>query len=58
MDGYAGSDFDYLNNKGIIPPSAVLKKGEKKADAFAEPAEDDDDSPAAGGKRKMEELEG
>lgn len=59
VDGYAGSDFDYLNDKGIIPASAVLKKGEKKTDAFAEPAEEADDDAQAGGKgKKLEEMEG
>lgn len=55
VDGYTGPDFDYLNEKGIITPSAILKKGEKKEDAFTEPGEEGD---VQGSKTKLEELEG
>lgn len=48
MDGYTGSDFDYLNEKGFIPQSAIMKKGERRTDAFAEPVE----------KGQLEEMEG
>ncbi|GAA5966399.1 hypothetical protein JCM8115_002860 [Rhodotorula mucilaginosa] len=28
LDTFVGNDFDYLNPKGVIPPSATYKKGE------------------------------
>jgi tRNA pseudouridine38-40 synthase len=34
IDSYSGSDLLYLNPKGIIPPAAVIKKGEKRANPF------------------------
>jgi len=47
-----------LNEKGIIPQSAVMRKGERKMDAFYEPVEDigeGDDVPAKG---QLDEMEG
>jgi hypothetical protein len=58
VDGYTGSDFDYLNEKGIIPQSAIMKKGERRADAFAEPVENIDEGDDATGKGQLEEMEG
>ncbi|KAH7914642.1 pseudouridine synthase [Hygrophoropsis aurantiaca] len=34
IDTYAGEDLLYLNPKGIIPASAVFKKGEKRYNTF------------------------
>lgn len=34
IDSYSGSDLVYLNPKGIIPPAAVIKKGEKRVNPF------------------------
>ncbi|TFK51809.1 pseudouridine synthase [Heliocybe sulcata] len=36
IDSYAGGDLTYLNPKGIIPPTAVLKKGERRENPFRE----------------------
>lgn len=36
MDCYPGSDFEYLNHKGVIPPSAILQKGAKRENQFKE----------------------
>ena len=57
IDNYTGTDFDYLNREGVIPLSAIRKKGERRNDAFAEPAEEDVES-GKGGRKGMEEMEG
>ncbi|KAI9060913.1 tRNA pseudouridine synthase, partial [Trametes sanguinea] len=36
IDAYAGSDLEYLNPKGIIPQSAVIKRGEFRNNPFRE----------------------
>ena len=36
IDSYIGDDFSYLNAKGIIVPSAVMKKGDSRPNAFRE----------------------
>ena len=36
MDAYAGHDLEYLNPKGVIPASAVIKRGEHRANPFRE----------------------
>ncbi|KAI8996395.1 tRNA pseudouridine synthase [Trametes punicea] len=36
IDSYAGHDLEYLNPKGIIPQSAVIKRGEFRANPFRE----------------------
>jgi len=36
IDAYAGNDLLYLNLKGIIPASAVFKRGERRANPFKE----------------------
>lgn len=36
VDGYTGNDLLYLNPKGIIPPNAVIKKTERRANPFRE----------------------
>lgn len=36
VDAYGGNDLQYLNPKGIIPPTAVIKKGEKRDNPFKE----------------------
>ncbi|KAF8825777.1 hypothetical protein HHX47_DHR6000435 [Lentinula edodes] len=36
IDSYKGNDFLYLNPKGIIPPEAIIKKGERRQDPFRE----------------------
>ncbi|KDQ61391.1 hypothetical protein JAAARDRAFT_123132 [Jaapia argillacea MUCL 33604] len=36
IDSYSGNDLLYLNPKGIIPPVAVLKRGEKRENPFRE----------------------
>jgi len=30
VDSYSGDDFGYLNPKGVIPPSAVVKRDTKR----------------------------
>ncbi|THH18354.1 hypothetical protein EW146_g2617 [Bondarzewia mesenterica] len=36
IDVYSGSDLSYLNPKGIIPASAVIKKNERRTNPFRE----------------------
>lgn len=36
IDSYAGHDLEYLNPKGIVPQSAVIKKGEFRNNPFRE----------------------
>ncbi|KAI0704057.1 tRNA pseudouridine synthase [Earliella scabrosa] len=36
VDAYAGHDLEYLNPKGVIPASAVIKRGEYRANPFRE----------------------
>ena len=36
IDAYAGHDLEYLNPKGVIPTSAVIKRGEFRANPFRE----------------------
>ncbi|OJT07586.1 tRNA pseudouridine synthase 1 [Trametes pubescens] len=36
IDAYAGHDLEYLNPKGIVPQSAVIKKGEHRNNPFRE----------------------
>lgn len=57
IDVYQGSDFEYLNPKGVIPQAAILRlgeyrrpdpkpKGEKQADPADTKEESDDEAPA------------
>jgi len=36
VDAYAGNDLLYLNPKGTIPPTAVIRKGERRENPFRE----------------------
>jgi len=36
VDSYPGADFEYLNHKGVIPPSAILQKGARYENQFKE----------------------
>nr|VWP02241.1 F-box and WD domain protein [Ganoderma boninense] len=36
IDAYAGHDLEYLNPKGVIPASAVVKRGEYRNNPFRE----------------------
>ncbi|RPD64120.1 tRNA pseudouridine synthase [Lentinus tigrinus ALCF2SS1-7] len=36
IDAYAGNDLGYLNPKGVIPTTAVIKRGEFRANPFRE----------------------
>ena len=36
IDSYAGHDLEYLNPKGVIPASAVIKRGEYRNNPFRE----------------------
>ncbi|TBU57653.1 tRNA pseudouridine synthase [Dichomitus squalens] len=36
IDAYAGHDLEYLNAKGVIPASAVIKRGEYRHNPFRE----------------------
>ncbi|EPQ56520.1 pseudouridine synthase [Gloeophyllum trabeum ATCC 11539] len=36
IDSYAGGDLGYFNPKGVIPSTAVLKKGERRENPFRE----------------------
>lgn len=56
IDAYAGHDLEYLNPKGVIPASAVIKRGEfrnnqfrekKRFDATAFPAGTSDANPVS-----------
>ena len=35
-DNYAGNDLLYLNEQGIIPDAALIRKGEKRSNPFRE----------------------
>ncbi|KAI0358116.1 tRNA pseudouridine synthase, partial [Trametes cingulata] len=49
LDAYAGHDLEYLNPKGIIPQSAVIKRGEFRNNPFREKKRYDATSFPAGG---------
>ncbi|KAL7280704.1 hypothetical protein ACG7TL_005644 [Trametes sanguinea] len=49
IDAYAGHDLEYLNPKGIIPQSAVIKRGEFRNNPFREKKRYDATSFPAGG---------
>ncbi len=36
VDAYAGHDLEYLNPKGVIPATAVIKGGEHRPNPFRE----------------------
>ena len=36
IDAYASHDLEYLNPKGVIPASAVIKRGEYRNNPFRE----------------------
>ncbi|GJE90935.1 tRNA pseudouridine synthase [Phanerochaete sordida] len=36
VDKYQGNDLQYLNPKGVLPDSAVMKRGERRENAFRE----------------------
>jgi len=49
VDAYTGNDLLYLNPRGVIPPAAVIKKGERRQRPFREKKRFDATSfPAAG----------
>ncbi|KAI0630861.1 pseudouridine synthase [Trametes polyzona] len=49
IDAYAGHDLEYLNPKGIVPQSAVIKRGEFRNNPFREKKRYDATSFPAGG---------
>ncbi|KAI0676070.1 pseudouridine synthase [Trametes maxima] len=49
IDAYAGHDLEYLNPKGIVPQSAVVKRGEFRNNPFREKKRYDATSFPAGG---------
>ncbi|KAH9919946.1 pseudouridine synthase [Amylocystis lapponica] len=58
IDAYTGSDLLYLNSKGIIPPAAVHRKGERRNNPFKEKRRFDATSfPVAGDTAKVETQE-
>lgn len=36
IDTYCGRDLLYFNQKGVIPPSIILQKGERRPNPFRE----------------------
>lgn len=55
IDSYGGGDLGYLNPKGNIPASAVIKKGERRANPFREKKKFDTTEYAEKGKIEMDE---
>lgn len=54
LDVYVGTDFEYLNPKGIIPAVAVFKKGEntgksRREEGAVEAGPESDDEKAVAG---------
>ncbi|KAH9479442.1 tRNA pseudouridine synthase 1 [Psilocybe cubensis] len=57
IDAYAGNDMLYLNQSGIVPESAVIHRGEKRANPFKEKRIFDTTSfPSTGIKEKLENV--
>lgn len=54
IDSYGGNDLSYLNPKGTIPSSAVIKKNERRANPFRERKKFDTTDYAEKGKIEME----
>ena len=54
IDAYSGNDLAYLNAKGIIPPSAVIKKVERRANPLKERRKFDVTSFSSSGKIDLE----
>ncbi|OCH96254.1 tRNA pseudouridine synthase [Obba rivulosa] len=50
IDTYSGNDLLYLNSKAVIPPNAVIKKGERRPDPFRERKRFDSTTFTTGGK--------
>lgn len=57
VDSYIGNDLSYLNPKGTIPPSAVIKKGERRANPFREKKKFDSTNFPVGGKSSADDLQ-
>ena len=60
VDSYAGADLSWLNPKGIIPPGAVIKNGERRSNPFKEKKQFDltDYSSMGSGKIVLDDGEG
>lgn len=57
IDAYAGNDMLYLNPSGVVPDSAVIHRGEKRANPFKEKRVFDTTSfPNSGIKEKLESV--
>lgn len=58
IDAYAGNDLGYLNPKGVIPTTAVIKRGEFRPNPFREKKRFDATSfPAGAGAENAASLE-
>jgi len=57
VDAYAGQDLSYLNSKGTIPASAVIKKGERRENPFREKRQFDSTNFPVGGKSSTADLQ-
>ncbi|TFK85496.1 tRNA pseudouridine synthase [Polyporus arcularius HHB13444] len=58
IDSYAGNDLGYLNAKGVIPATAVIKRGESRANPFREKKRFDATSfPAGAGAENVASVE-
>lgn len=54
IDSYGGNDLSYLNPKGTIPASAVIKRNERRANPFREKKRFDTTDFAEKGKIEIE----
>lgn len=57
VDSYIGNDLSYLNSKGIIPPTAVIKRNERRANPFREKKKFDSTNFPVGGKSSLDDLQ-
>jgi len=57
IDSYAGKDFWYLNPRGIIPPDAIVKKGQLRSNPFREKKRFDAVGPVSAEKEASQEAD-
>jgi len=57
VDSYIGNDFGYLNPKGSIPATAVIKKLERRTNPFREKRRFDSTDFPANGSSSAADLE-
>jgi len=57
VDSYTGNDLSYLNPKGSIPATAVIKKNERRPNPFRERRRFDSTNFPVGGKSSTDEIQ-